>query len=160
MHWILRCPRDEQESFFRGVHRSLQPGGTFAFEMGGRGNVAEMRAALLMGVARRVGLERALAADPWFFPDESWAVQIMEEAVGGWKVEKVELESRPTPADAGGVDGWIRLMGKQFFDAIENPQEREECVKEVVEVLEHVCKNPSGGYNFGYFRLRVLARKV
>ncbi|ETS82020.1 hypothetical protein PFICI_07022 [Pestalotiopsis fici W106-1] len=160
MHWILRCSREKQETFFRGARESLKPGGTFAFEMGGRGNVAEMRAGLLMGVARRVGLERALAADPWFFPDESWVVQIMEEAVGGWKVERVELESRPTPADAGGVDGWIRLMGKQFFDAINDAQEREECVKEVVEVLEHVCRNPSGGFNFGYFRLRVLARKV
>ena len=53
---------------------ALAPGGTFAFEMGGLGNVAEMRAALLSAVARRVGMERAVAADPWFFPDEGWYV--------------------------------------------------------------------------------------
>ncbi|KAK6074083.1 methyltransferase [Seiridium cupressi] len=160
MHWILRCPQLKQEIFFRGVRESLRPGGTFAFEMGGLGNVSEMRAGLLMGVARRVGLAKALEADPWFFPDEKWVTEIMEKTVGGWKVEKVEREWRPTPADEGGVAGWVRLMGKQFFEAIENQEERDECIKEVVEVLEEVCRNPSGGFMFSYVRLRVLARKI
>ncbi|KAK9802249.1 putative S-adenosyl-L-methionine-dependent methyltransferase [Seiridium cardinale] len=160
MHWILRCPQPKQETFFRGVRESLRPGGTFAFEMGGLGNVSEMRAGLLMGVARRVGLSKALEADPWFFPDEKWVTEIMEKTVGGWKVEKVEREWRPTPADEGGVAGWVRLMGKQFFEAIENQEERDECIKEVVEALEEVCRNPSGGFMFSYVRLRVLARKV
>ncbi|KAK9416258.1 putative S-adenosyl-L-methionine-dependent methyltransferase [Seiridium unicorne] len=160
MHWILRCPQLKQEIFFRGVRESLRPGGTFAFEMGGLGNVSEMRAGLLMGVARRVGLAKALEADPWFFPDEKWVTEIMEKTVGGWKVEKVEREWRPTPADEGGVAGWVRLMGKQFFEAIENQDERDECIKEVVEVLEEVCRNPSGGFMFSYVRLRVLARKI
>ncbi|KAK9779856.1 putative S-adenosyl-L-methionine-dependent methyltransferase [Seiridium cardinale] len=160
MHWILRCPQPKQETFFRGVRESLRPGGTFAFEMGGLGNVSEMRAGLLMGVARRVGLAKALEADPWFFPDEKWVTEIMEKTVGGWKVEKVEREWRPTPADEGGVAGWVRLMGKQFFEAIENQEERDECIKEVVEALEEVCRNPSGGFMFSYVRLRVLARKV
>ncbi|KAM0807717.1 putative S-adenosyl-L-methionine-dependent methyltransferase [Seiridium cardinale] len=160
MHWILRCPQPKQETFFRGVRESLRPGGTFAFEMGGLGNVSEMRAGLLMGVARRVGLAKALEADPWFFPDEKWVTEIMEKTVGGWKVEKVEREWRPTPADEGGVAGWVRLMGKQFFEAIENQEERDECIKELVEALEEVCRNPSGGFMFSYVRLRVLARKV
>jgi hypothetical protein len=160
MHWILRCSRAQQEAFFRGVRDSLAPGGTFAFEMGGLGNVSEMRAGLLMGVARRVGLPAAQRADPWFFPDEEWVSEVMEAAVGGWEVERVEREWRPTPADAGGVAGWVRLMGKQFFDAVEDEREREECISEVIEVLEEVCRSPSGGYTFNYVRLRVLARKI
>ncbi|KAH8197598.1 hypothetical protein TruAng_008230 [Truncatella angustata] len=160
MHWILRCPQSRRESFFRGIRESLKPGGTFAFEMGGLGNVSEMRAGLLMGVARRVGMARALEADPWFFPDEDWVTEILEKTVGGWKVERVEREWRPTPADKGGVDGWVRLMGKQFFEAINDGKEREECVREVVQVLEEVCRNPSGGFMFSYVRLRVLARKI
>lgn len=160
MHWILKCPTSQQESFFRGVRDALAPNGAFAFEMGGLGNVSEMRAGLLMGVARRVGMAKALKADPWFFPDEKWVTDFMENTVGGWKVEKVEREWRPTPADAGGVDGWVRLMGKQFFDAIDDLEEREECVKEVVQVLEEVCANPAGGYMFSYVRLRVLARRI
>jgi hypothetical protein len=84
---------------------------------------------------------------------------MMEETVGGWKVEKVEREWRPTVADRGGVEGWIRLMGANFFEVVPEA-EREECVREVVDVLEFVCAQPAGGYMMNYVRLRVLARKV
>lgn len=158
MHWILR-KEATRESFFRGVKAALTPGGTFAFEMGGLGNVSELRGALLMAVGRRLGLARAQEIDPWFFPDEEWVTEVMERKVGGWKVEKIEREWRPTTADAGGVDGWMRLMGKQFFDALPE-EEREACIREIVDVLEVVCAKPRGGYMFSYVRLRVLARKI
>lgn len=158
MHWILK-PQDKHEAFFTGVREALVPGGVFAFEMGGLGNVAEMRTALLLSVGRRVGFEKAKTIDPWFFGDEVWAQRTMEEKVGGWKIEKIEREWRPTTADAGGVDGWMRLMGKQFFDAVPE-SEREECIKEAVQALEFVCAKPDGGYMISYVRLRVQARKI
>lgn len=158
LHWILRPPQT-REAVFAGVKNALTPGGTFAFEMGGLGNVSEIRSALLMAVGRRVGLAKAQEADPWFFPDEEWVTDVMERKVGGWKVEKIEREWRPTTADAGGVDGWVRLMAKQFFEALPEG-EREECIREVVDALEVVCAKPGGGYMFSYVRLRVLARRV
>lgn len=158
MHWILRREQT-RESFFRGVKAALTPGGTFAFEMGGLGNCSELRCALLMAVGRRVGLARAQEVDPWFFPDEEWVTDVMERKVGGWKIEKIEREWRPTTADAGGVNGWIRLMAKQFFEALPE-EEREACIREVVDVLEVVCAKPRGGFMFSYVRLRVLARKT
>ena len=54
----------------------------------------------------------------------------------------------------------MRLFGAQFFEALPEGKEREECIKEAVDVLEVVCKNPSGGFHLGYVRLRVLARKL
>lgn len=163
LHWILgACKTDaaKQAAFFKGVRDALAPGGTFVFEAGGLGNVGEIRAALLSSVARRVGLERAVAVDPWFFPDEAWVKEIMEKTVGGWKVERTEREWRPTQADEGGVEGWVRLFGAQFFEVLAEGKEREECIREVVDILEVVCKNPSGGFHLGYVRLRVLARKL
>lgn len=158
MHWILR-PEARREAFFRGVGSALAPGGRFAFEMGGLGNVSEIRAALHMAIGRRVGLDRAREVDPWFFPDEAWAKEMLEGTVGGWEVERVEREWRPTVADAGGVEGWVRLMAKQFFEALPE-EEREGCIKEIVDVLEVICAMPGGGYMFSYVRLRVLARKL
>ncbi|TLS24794.1 hypothetical protein PpBr36_08474 [Pyricularia pennisetigena] len=158
MHWILR-PEDKREQFFVGVKNALVPGGTFAFEMGGLGNVSELKAGIFSAVGRRIGLARAVEASPWFFPDEDWMRQMMENTVGGWTIERMERVWRPTTADAGGVDAWIRLMAKQFFDAVQEDQ-REECIREVVEVLEKVCAKPGGGYMFSYVRLRVLARKL
>ncbi|KAH9433985.1 hypothetical protein MCOR02_006016 [Pyricularia oryzae] len=158
MHWILR-PEDKRKQFFVGVKNALVPGGTFAFEMGGLGNVSELKAGILSAVGRRIGLHRAAETSPWFFPDEDWTRKMMEKTVGGWKIERIERVWRPTTADAGGVDAWIRLMAKQFFDALPAHQ-REECIREVVGVLEKVCAKPEGGYMFSYVRLRVLARKL
>ena len=158
MHWILR-PEDRRSDFFHGVREALVPGGTFAFEMGGLGNVSEILAALLAVVGKRIGVARAAEVSPWFFPDEAWATAMLEETVGGWKVERAERQWRPTPADAGGVEGWIRLMAARFFEVLPEDQ-REPCIREVVEVLEQVCRQPGGGYMLSYVRLRVLARKV
>lgn len=79
--------------------------------------------------------------------------------MGGWKVERVEREWRPTTADRGGVEGWIRLMGASWLGIVPEG-EREACIKEIVDVLEIVCRKPGGGHMMSYVRLRVLARKV
>lgn len=158
MHWIL-APPATREAFFHGVKNALIPGGRFVFEMGGLGNVAEVRAALLSAVGRRVGLARAKEVDPWFFPDEEWVRDMVERTVGGFEIEKIEREWRPTDADVGGVQGWIRLMGKEFFQAL-GEDEREMCIREVVDVLEVVCAKPGGGFMLSYVRLRGVVRKL
>lgn len=79
----------------------MKPDGVFCFEMGGMGNVAEMRAALLGAVGRRIGYETAREVDPWFFPDEVWMKKMLEETVGGWKVEKI----------GGNIDPRKRMKG-------------------------------------------------
>jgi SAM-dependent methyltransferase len=158
MHWILRT-RSERVKFFHSVREALQPNGIFVFEMGGFGNISELRMALLMATSRRVGLETATNADPWFFPDEKWITETMEREVGGWKIERIETEWRPTPADEAGIDGWLRLMGQSFFDVVP-AVEREECIKEAVTAAQIVCTTPSGGEMLNYIRLRCKARKL
>ncbi|KAM0546997.1 hypothetical protein ACHAPJ_010540 [Fusarium lateritium] len=156
MHWILR-PEETRAQFFKGVYDSLAPGGSFTFEMGGLGNVSEMRTAVFSAVSRRVGMKAALAADPWFFPDEAWITKALQEA--GFVVERAEREWRPTAADKGGVEGWIRLMASQLLDAVPDEKQREEAVQECAEVLREVCRNPNGGEMISYVRLRGIARK-
>ena len=124
------------------------------------GNVAEMRTVLLSVVSKKVGIEKAREADPWFFPDETWMTRMLEETVGGFKVERIEREYRPTKADEGGVEGWVKLMGKQFFDAIGEGEERADAEREACEVLKTVCESPGGGDWFGYVRLRAVVRKI
>ncbi|KAF6838577.1 methyltransferase type 11 [Colletotrichum plurivorum] len=158
LHWILRPP-GSQIPVFTSIRDALLPGGTLVLEMGGLGCVCEMRTALLMAVARRVGMAKAREVDPWFFPDEDWLRNALENEVGGWKVEKIEREWRPTMADKGGVEGWCRLMGKELLDAVPEG-EREEAVREVAEVLGEVCRTPDGGQMISYVRLRCVARKL
>lgn len=85
--------------------------------------------------------------------------RMLEEVVGGWRVERIEREYRPTRADEGGIVGWVRLMGKQFFDAVREG-ERAECEREVGEILKSVCESPGGGEWIGYVRLRAVVRKI
>lgn len=114
-----------------------------------------MRTALLLVMYRRLG---HLPAEPWFFPDEEWITDVLKGA--GFRVDRVEREWRPTKADEGGVEGWIRLFGKQIIDQIEYEDERENAVREAVEVLREVCKAPGGGEMISYVRLRALATKI
>ncbi|KAF7919758.1 hypothetical protein BELL_0101g00210 [Botrytis elliptica] len=171
LHWILR-PESIRIQFFTEVKRLLKPNGIFVFEMGGMGNVAEMRTAFLSVIGRRCkgGLKRAREADPWFFPDEAWmrsalasassSSDVDREGEGEWKIEKLETEYRATQADKGGIEGWVKLMGKQLFDVLGDEEERKEAEKEVCEVLESVCRSPGGGDWIGYVRLRGMIRRV
>ncbi|KAF3342522.1 hypothetical protein VD0001_g1790 [Verticillium dahliae] len=147
MHWILKP--DTASTFFARVREVLPSGATFAFEMGGLGNVSEMRTALVLAAGRVIGLDKAKAADPWFFPDEKWLARTMEEEAGGWKIDKVEREWRPTAAGEGGVEGWVRLMGKAFLDAVEK-EKGADAVEGVPTVAG--CSDPTGG-------LAILSRR-
>lgn len=160
MHWILR-QESTRESFFCDVHAALAPGGTFAFEQGGLGNVKEMATALLMACARRApgGMAAIMESHyPWFFPDQAWATDALEKA--GFRVDRVELEARATKADKGGVEGWLRLMGKMILESVPEGQEREDAVKEAAEALRFTCADGRGGEIISYVRLRALATKI
>jgi hypothetical protein len=122
-----------------------------------------MRTVFLSLTSQHIGITAARTADPWFFPDEMWMTRALESS--GFEVLKIEREYRPTKADSSGIEGWVKLMGKQFFTAVEKEkgkEVREGCEKEAVEILKTVCESQveGGGDWIGYVRLRGLARKV
>lgn len=165
MHWILRAPETRQE-FFTAVHDLLKPGGTFVFEMGGKGNVAELHAAFTAALTTHGGLSlaQARAANPWFFPSTDWMAQTLGKA--GFDVEVCESEYRPTRLTedrgdgSGGVEGWVRLMGAKFLEAVEGEEKREKVVKAVCEWVEDVIVREEDGSRWiGYVRLRAVGRR-
>ncbi|KAM3086120.1 hypothetical protein ACMFMG_000259 [Clarireedia jacksonii] len=164
MHWILRPP-SIRLPFFNTISTLLSPNGTFVFEMGGHNNISSIHSALLSVVSRHIpgGLTAARALDPWFFPSEQWMHRTLSQ-VPDLEVQKLETEYRPTKADAGGLEGWVRLMGKQFLDGVgqEGSRKREEVVREVVDVLGTICGEEGGGVEgdwLGYVRLRGVVKK-
>ncbi len=161
LHWILR-DASTRMSVLRGAYRALQPGGTFAFEMGGAGNVADVHTALLAALVHHgVGIEKAREACPWFFPSEKLMKEMLEEA--GFRVEKMKLVYRPTKLTTekeGGLGGWVKLMGANFLDMLPTEDEKEAVVREVCDVLQTVLSHEEDGSMWlGYVRLKVLARK-
>jgi trans-aconitate methyltransferase len=163
LHWILRSPSTRLD-VFKSAHAALKPGGVFVFEMGGHGNVAEIYAALIAGlVMQGFSTQEAAEVSPWFFPSVEW---VRDAVTGvGFAVEKVETEYRPTKMNAkdsegnGGLDGWVRLMGANFIEVLDE-EKRDEFVLMVCRVLEPVVTRVEDGSQWlGYVRLRCVARK-
>ncbi|KAL9635928.1 MAG: hypothetical protein Q9164_003153 [Protoblastenia rupestris] len=161
LHWIMRDP-STRLSVLRDTYEALKPGGTFVFEMGGAGNVADVHTALLAALVHHgVSIERAREACPWFFPSENMMRQMLEKV--GFEVQKIELEYRPTRLTTekdGGLEGWVRLMGANFLEVLEENGKREAAVREVCDVLQTVLMHEEDGSMWlGYVRLRAVARK-
>jgi trans-aconitate methyltransferase len=127
--------------------------------MGGAGNVAEVHTALIAALVHQgLSYREAQNQSPWFFPSEKLITQLLEEA--GFVVEKTEMEYRPTQASEGGVEGWVRLMGAPFLDALSG-NKKEAAVRDVCETLSYVMTHEEDGTCwFNYVRLRVKARKA
>ena len=162
LHWILRDPTT-REPVLKSVFDILRPGGTFVFEMGGKGNVAEVHAALIAAVVHQgIPLEDARELCPWFFPSEGLMRQMLEQV--GFRIQRMELEYRPTKLTMekdGGIEGWVRLMGASFLNGLNSSAKREAVVREVCEVLKTVTSHEEDGSMYlGYVRLRVLAMKA
>jgi len=160
LHWILRDP-STRKSILKGAYDALQTGGTFVFEMGGAGNVGEVNAALIAAsVHQGLSFQEAREACPWFFPSEKLIKELLQEA--GFLVEQSEAEYRPTRCtvdEGGGIEGWVRLMGAQFFEKLTG-EKKEAAVREVCETLETIITHEEDESKWlGYVRLRVLARK-
>ncbi|KAL8764823.1 MAG: hypothetical protein Q9209_007867, partial [Squamulea sp. 1 TL-2023] len=113
-----------------GIRKIAGPGGTFAFEMGGHGNVAEVHAALVAAVAHQgTGIVQAQELCPWYFPSENSARKTLEDV--GFEVVKTQMEHRPTKLTTdkeGGIEGWKRLMGTRFLEGLDSIAKREAAV--------------------------------
>lgn len=160
MHWILRSA-STRTSFFSDTFHLLKPGGTFAFEMGGHGNINEIHAALVavLHLSYGIPIAKIQEANPWFFASEPWMREVLQGA--GFEVLVCESEERPTKVtegEGGGLEGWVRVMCGAFLELVEEAQ-KEGCIEKVVQVLGDVCAREDGGVWLGYVRLRALARR-
>lgn len=167
LHWILRDEKTRVGTL-KGCRMALKPGGWFVFEMGGAGNVAELQVAFVAALVRHVGMRptEAQAVSPWFFPDVKEMTALLMEA--GFVVEEgdMELEYRPTTTEVGSdgrpnIEGWVRLMGKQFLDVAEKAEKLEEVVRDVCEIVgaHGICGRADGSAQMGYVRLRGKVRR-
>ncbi|PGH15655.1 hypothetical protein AJ79_02249 [Helicocarpus griseus UAMH5409] len=161
LHWILKEP-STRLNVFKAAYAALKPGGTFVFEMGGHGNVAEVHTALLAAVTRQgATMEQAHAASPWFFPSESWMRTMLEKV--GFEVRTLEIEYRPTKLTTvkdGGIEGWVRLMASPMLDILD-ANSRDAAVAEACELLETIITREEDGSKWlGYVRLRGVAAKM
>ncbi|MGI9374140.1 MAG: class I SAM-dependent methyltransferase, partial [Hyphomicrobiales bacterium] len=146
LHWML-----EPTEVIKGVKRALKPGGRFAAEFGGYGNVAAIVTAM-HGVAAKRGGSTGLARR-WFFPSPPEYQQLLEEH--GFEVHRIGLYPRPTPLPTG-MRAWMKTMCTPFFAQFGDDMEK--ALDEALDLLAPALQDWQGDWHADYVRLRVEAR--
>lgn len=142
LHWVL-----DKERAARAIWFALKAGGRFAGEMGGEGNLAELRESLDdVLVARGFG-PPTYAANWYPSPDEF--IALYEHA--GFKEIDARLIERPTPLEHG-VAAWVTTFRKGWLDRAGVPDEQRAEI--AAAVADRVGSNIAD-----YVRLRFMMRK-
>ena len=142
LHWVL-----DKERAARAIWFALKPGGRFAGEMGGEGNLASLREALDDVLVTR-GFGPPTYAANWY-PSPEEFIAVYEQA--GFKDVDARLIERPTPLEHG-VAAWVTTFRKGWLDRAQVPEsERAEIA---AAVADRVGSNVAD-----YVRLRFIMRK-
>jgi trans-aconitate 2-methyltransferase len=149
LHWVR-----EADAVVRCVHAALRPGGRFVAELGGRGNVAALLAAMREAAGR---LRIALELPAWYFPGVAEYAGLLEAV--GLEVRLALLFARPTPLEGpDGLRAWVRMFAATTLDAVP-PERHEEFLRETEEVARPALLS-DGLWHADYRRLRVVAVRL
>lgn len=148
LHWIKNA-----DAVIAGMWRALKPGGRVAAEMGGSGNVKQIREAILEALRRRDIDGSRL--DPWYFPTPDAYKARLENA--GFIVTDIELIERPTPLP-NELQNWLDTFAEPFLSVVPEA-ERPAFKDEVAETLAPDLLQDDGTWVADYVRLRFRAEK-
>jgi trans-aconitate methyltransferase len=143
LHWVR-----DHDAMMAEVHRVLKPGGRFVAEMGGHGNIAAIRVAL-MAVLQRHGYGDREDGVNYYPTPEGYARRLTRH---GFRVARIELIPRPTPLDSSGVTAWLKTFRRGVLDAL-----RETVVEETAALLASALQDEDGNWIADYVRLRFIA---
>jgi len=142
LHWML-----DKEAVAAAVFRALKPGGRFAGEMGGEGNLLELREALDSELVIR-GYEPPRELSNWYASADEFAD--VYEAAGFDQID-ARLIDRPTELEHG-IAAWVSTFRKGWLDRAGVAEEdRPEIASAVAERV--------GSNVADYVRLRFIMRK-
>jgi SAM-dependent methyltransferase len=142
LHWVL-----EKEQAARAIFRALKPGGRFAGEMGGEGNLRKLRDSLDEELVIR-GYVPPVEASNWYASPEEFAH--VYEAAGFDQID-ARLVERPTAIEHG-VAEWVATFRRGWLDRADVPErERTEIGARVADRI--------GSNVADYVRLRFIMRK-
>jgi SAM-dependent methyltransferase len=148
LHWVRG-----QDAMLAQVKRVLRPGGRFVAEMGGQGNIAAIRVALIAVLARHGFGD--FENDVNYYPTPDGYTRRLDHA--GFHVERIELIPRPTPLGEGGMPAWLRTFRHGVLEKLPESL-REPVIVETTELLAHALRDEAGNWVADYVRLRFVAR--
>lgn len=146
LHWIA-----EADEAAGSVARCLRPGGRLVLEMGGKGNVANIVAALEKTLSGRGIAHR----NPWYFPDAAEYGAVLERA--GFQVAAAREFDRHIRLEhpERGLREWLEMFAGVWLEAVPTGQRRS--VLEELETRLRPALWREGAWWADYRRLRVVA---
>jgi trans-aconitate methyltransferase len=147
LHWVR-----DQEGMMASVRRGLKPGGRFVVEMGGHGNIAAIRVAL-MAVLVRHGHGGDEDGVNYYPTTDGYARRLKGQ---GFEVQRISLIPRPTPLAEGGMEGWLRTFRRGVLDGLPESL-RDDVVTETAALLAPALRDEEGNWVADYVRLRFVA---
>jgi hypothetical protein len=142
----------DQDAMMAQVRRVLVPGGRFVAEMGGQGNIAAIRTALIAVLARHGYGDREDGVN--YYPTADAYTRRLTRH--GFHVQRIELVPRPTPLPESGMDAWLRTFRRGVLEAL--PEElRDTVVEETTALLAPALRDEDGNWIADYVRLRFIA---
>jgi ubiquinone/menaquinone biosynthesis C-methylase UbiE len=147
LHWVR-----DQDAMMAQVHRVLKPGGRFVAEMGGHGNIAAIRVAL-MAVLERHGYGDREDGVNYYPTAESYTERLKRH---GFSVEQMAMIPRPTKLAESGMEGWLRTFRRGVLDGLPEGV-REDVARETAELLAPALQDEEGNWIADYVRLRFVA---
>jgi SAM-dependent methyltransferase len=148
LHWVR-----DHDAMMSEVHRVLKPGGRFVAEMGGQGNIAAIRVAL-MAVLARHGYAGAEDGVNYYPTPERYTRRLEQHR---FKVEQMMLFSRPTPLEKGGMAGWLKTFRRGVLDKLP-PAIHPAVIDETCALLAPTLRDEAGNWVADYVRLKFVAR--
>lgn len=148
LHWMRHL-----DQVAESIMRALKPGGRFVGELGSRGSIVKIIAAI-----RQVMLENGIEMESvrsWYFPSVSEFAAVLERA--GFAIRSIELIDRPTVLP-GDVRDWMKMFGRHYMDAWD-PSEHDRFLDAIRDAAAPAMVNEQGEWVADYRRLRFLAVK-
>ena len=144
LHWVK-----DADGAAASIAHALGPGGRFVAEMGGKGNIASVQAAL-----RAVLGPSADEQSPWYYPSIGEYSSLLERR--GLEVRSASLFDRPTPLEGQeGLANWLRMFTQAYLGRYSEARAGE-IVRLLVDHLRPALYR-DGVWTVDYRRLRVLA---
>jgi SAM-dependent methyltransferase len=148
LHWVR-----DQPSAIASIARALKPGGRLVVEMGGRGNLHHLLAAIYKAL-RTLGVVNPEQLSPWSFPSIGEYAPLLE--AHGLEVDFAVLFDRATILEGGdrGLKLWLEMFGRFAIEAVA-PERRKEFVR-LTEQFAGPALFHNGVWTIDYRRLRLV----
>ena len=150
LHWM-----PAKEAVAAAIFRALKPGGRFAGEMGGEGNIAVLRSGIRAELTAR-GYPVPAEDPQWYASPEQFRAVY---AAAGFADIDAEIIPRETEL-ASGIAEWVKTFRAGWLDAAQVPEaDRDEVAAAIERRLEPRLRRSDGSWFADYVRLRFIMRK-